>query len=597
MPDASSKSGEFHGRQIPFALPERFALWLLALFALARPAQAQAVLNPNGSVTGTLDATRTALTYSYTVTQDEDATFTLKTGTNLSAFVRFYDSDGTSQLYSAYAGAGGGGTGVMTVPHLAPGATYHVSVTLNSGADTFTLSNTVTPPALANDAEPNDDYTHARAYAVNATTTGHLGYSRTAYNTVDGADWYAITIPKDGDVTFTIATDPTLSAYVRFYDSNGTSQLSYAYAGAGGGGFGATTVPHLAPGATYYVAVTLGGGYGGYTLSNVNAAQTVVNDNEVNDTPAQAAHLPGLVGFTGRLGYSRTAYSDVDGADWYTVTIPQNGNATFTLSTGSTLSAYIRFYDVDGMTQVGYAYAGAGGGGTGVLTVPHLAPGATYYVAVTLSGGYGGYSVAASLAPVVDAINPIPGTTKANAVPFAPDSSVTGNLGYSQNSYYTVSGAAWYSFIAPIDSDVTFTLATDTLLPLSAYVRFYDVGGSSQIAYAYTGSNSVSSVIVPHLAPGATYYVEVTLNGGYGGYTLSNTVAPLFVANDAEPNDTYDAGHSAEQPVQYHRASRLFPNVLWRSGRSGLLQNHAARRAFSGQYLAVRAAVGLPAPV
>ena len=639
------------------------ALWLLALFALARPTQAQAVLNPNGgSVTGTLDAAHTALVYNYTPTKDGNATLTLTVGGNLSGYVQFYDSDGTSA--GAYTYSNGVTPVTLAIPHLAPGATYYVHVVYSGGAGAFTLSSAVTPPAVANDAEPNNDYTHATTYAANSTITGHLGYSRTSYGDVDTQDWYKFTVPKDGDLTFTLTVDPTLYGYVQFYDSDGTSAGAYTYSSAvapvtltiphlapgttyyvvvvaqsgsyGGytlknaealpavarqaapdntpatalplpvnssvtghegyslGSYGAinrnvwysfvapqdgnaaftlTTdatlplaayvefydsdgasqgsyvhadanssntliIPHLAPGATYYVLVAQTGGYGGYTLSNAYAPQTVANDKENDDvyTRANAYAFGGTI--TGHLGYSRTAYGDLDSSDWYSLKVPSNGDATFTLTTDANLAAYVEFYDSDGASQVSYSHADANSAVT--LTVPHLSPGATYYLLIDRTGGYGSYHLTSYLTPVGLGISPVPGTNPATAPLLAPNASVTGNLGYSQASYGSQTSNAWYSFVAPRDSDVTFTLAGDATLPLAAYVEFYDSDGASQITYSHTDANSVSSITVGHLAPGATYYIYIARTGGYGGYTLSNTVAPLFVANDAENNDTFD---------------------------------------------------------
>ena len=773
------------------------ALWLLALFASARPAQAQAVLNPaGGSVTGALDATHTVVNYSYKVTADADATLTLTTSANLRAYIYFYDADGTTSLLNPTF-VGFGATGTLAVPHLSPGATYFVHAVLYDGSGTFTLASSVTPPAVANDAEPDNDPAHALTFAVNTSKTGHLGYSLASYSSVDTADWYKVTVPKDGDLTYTLTTDANLRAQIYFYDSDGTTSplnptfvgfgstgtltvphlapgtiyyvVIQRYDGYGGytivnsealpviktqaaanntpstalpfasggtvtghegyslgtyanintsvyysfvapadsdvtftlttdptfplraqiffydsdgttyiansslvpsnssdhltighlapgttyyvlvqrydgyGGYtltnsastpviatqaaannspanalpfasGATvtghegyslgsysnvntqvwysfvapadsdvtftlttdgvfplraqiffydsdkttaiansnlvaanssgqlTIGHLAPGATYYVLVQRYDGYGGYTLSNTAALPVLANDLEKNDTPQTALLLPINGAKTGHLGYSRTAYTDVDVSDWYKLTASQNGDVTFTLTMDSVfpLRAYIYFYDSDGTTQITNSNLVAANS-SGQLTIGHLAPGATYYVLVQRYDGYGDYTLSDVLTPVGNSINPIPGTTSGTAATFPPNSNVTGNLGYSQGSYSSVTTSAWYSFVAPRDSDVTFTLATDVLLPLRAYIYFYDSDQMTQIAVSsLVPSNSSGQLTIGHLAPGATYYVLVQRYDGYGGYTLSNTVAPLFVANDAEPNDTFD---------------------------------------------------------
>ena len=543
------------------------ALWLLALFALAGPAQAQAPLNPNGgSVTGTLDATHTVLTYSYTVTKDEDATLTLTTSAGLTAYVRFYDSDGTSDLLDTFVNSSS--TGTLGVAHLGPG-TYFVHVTLINGAGNFTLGSAVTLPAAANDTEPNDDYTHAHAFAPNTTTTGHLGYSRTAYGDVDNADWYSFVAPQDGDVTFKLTTDSVfpLNAYVRFYDSNGTSDLFDAFANTNTSN--AITVGHLAPGATYYVAVTRNNLWGGYTLKNVVTPPAVANDAEVNDDYKHALTYTFGSTVTGHLGYSRTAYGDVDNADWYAFSVPKDGDATFTLTTDSVfpLNAYVRFYDSNGTSEINNAFANTNNSNT--LTVPHLAPGTTYYVAVTRNNYWGGYTLTSSEAlPAITTAATL-NNTPATALPFAVGGTVTGHLGYSFGTYAGVNSVVWYKYVASQDGDVTFTLTTDLTknsggnyeFPLNAYVRFYDSDGSNQINNAFANTNSSNTLTVGHLAPGATYYVAVTLNNYYGGYTLKNVVTPPSVANDREVNDdythalTYTVGSTVTGHLGYSRTA------------------------------------------
>ena len=530
-----------------------FALWLLALFALSRPAQAQAVLNPGGSVTGTLDATHTTLTYSFQVTADSDAAFTLTTGANLSAYLYFYDVDGTTQIGS-YSYSGGGSSSSVTIPHLGPGATYFLHVVLNSGGDTFTLSSAVTPCATPNDMEPNDDYQHAHAFAFNTTTTGRLGYSRSAYNTVDSSDWYTVTVPKDGDATYTLTTDPTLSAYLEVYDVDGTSRLGYSY--SGGSSSSSVTIPHLAPGTTYYIHALLNSGYGGYTLKNTEALPTITTPATLNNTPATALPLAVNGSATGHLGYSFGSYSNVNTEVWYSYVAPQDGDATFTLTTDATLplSAYVEFYDSNETSRISYAYSGASS--TSSITIPHLAPGATYYVHALFNSGYGGYTLSAAYAPQTVPNDKELDDDYKHANAYAFGSTITGRLGYSRTSYSDVDPADWYTVTIPQNSDATFTLTTDP--NLSAYVEFYDVDGSSQISYAYSGAGSTSSVTIPHLAPGATYYVQIARNGGYGSYKLSSYLTPVVTPHQSgSRNDTGDC-RSLRARQQRHRRTRLF---------------------------------------
>ena len=649
------------------------ALWLLALFALTMQvaqAQAPAPLNPdNGSVTGPLSATHTYMQFSYTVTKDEDAVLTLTTSAGLRAYLIFNDA-GNSNTITQSGVVGSGSSGTLGIGHLGVGATYVVQVQLYDGSGTFALSSAVTPPTVANDAEPDNDPQHAVTLVPNSSTTGHLGYSRTFYKSVDTSDWYKFTAPKDGDVTFTLTTDSVfpLRAKIVFYDSDGntyitqsgvagagsSTQLGIAhlspgatyyvvasiYDGYGGytltnseasptiandglpnqepfrarvfpvngavaghlgyslasynnvntgdyysftapqdgnvtftlttdsvfplrakinffdsdgntyitqsgvAGAGSSTqlgIAHLSPGATYYVVAQIYDGYGGYTFTNAFTPVTVANDREFNGTLETAVSLPVNTTTTGHLGYSLASYNNVDDADWYAITVPQNGDVTLTLKTDSVfpLRAYLSFRDSSGNTLISQSGV-AGVNGSIQLGIPHLSPGATYYAQVYLYDGYGGYTLTNAYTPVGVGISPATGMAPGTAAAFAPDTSVTGNLGYSLNPYNDVNTAAYYSFVAPRDSDVTFTLATDILFPLRAILYFFDADGNNVVANTgVIAANSTGSLTIGHLAPGATYYVAVGRYDGYGGFTLSNTVAPLFVANDAEINDTY----------------------------------------------------------
>ncbi len=527
------------------------ALWLLALFALAgHPAvgQAQAVLNPNGgSATGSLDATHTDIVYSYTVTNDEDSTLTLTTGAGVRAYIRFYDRDGAT-LVASQSLVGFGSTGQQGIGHLGPG-TYFVHATLYDGSGTFTLSSALTPPAAANDTEPNNDAARAVAYAVNSTVTGHLGYSRTAYADVDTQDWYKVTVPKDGDVTFTLTTDGVfpLRAYLQFYDSDGATLVA-GQGLVGGNSTGQFGVGHLAPGTTYYVVVQRYDGYGGYTLANTETTPVITTQATVNNTPATGLPFAPNSTVTGHLGYSFGAYSNINVIEWYKVTVPKDGDVTFTLTTDGVfpLRAYLQFYDSDGATLVaGQGIVGVNS--TGQFGVGHLAPGTTYYVVVQRYDGYGGYTLANTETTPVITTQATVNNTPATGLPFAPNSTVTGHLGYSFGSYTNINSVEWYKFIASQDGDATFTLTTDQtkdsggnfLFNLRANVHFYDSDGTTEIGNSFVGYNTSNTLTVAHLAPGATYYVAVTLYDHWGGYTLKNVVTPPTFANDKEVNDDY----------------------------------------------------------
>ncbi len=495
----------------------RATLSLLALvvFGLSAVLANATTLAVPGTATGSISATTTSQTYSVIVPSDGNVTFTIAGDANLYSHLVFLDSDGISQLGEVYASFGSSAT--LTIPHLAPGATYFARVSAYSGTGTFTLSDTLAQPAVAIDAEPNDTAATATAtLTVGTPLTGHMGYSRTSYTTVDTADYYKVVVAADGDLTFTISGDANLYSHLVFLDSDGASQLAEVYAS-----FGASatlTIPHLAPGATYYAKVSSYSGYGGYTLSDTLAQPAIPIDVEPNDTHSTGRTFKVGTTSSGHMGYSRTSYNTVDTADYYKVKVVSDGNLTLTITGDANLYSHLVFFDSNGTTQLFEVYASFGA--SGAVTIPHLSPGATYYAKVSSYSGYGGYTLSGVL--VKPTVNGDAGTndTYTHATTFTLNSTRTGHMGYSHSSYNSVDIADYYKVTVTAGGSLVLTITGDS--NLYSHVTVFSTNGTTQISEVYA-SFGTSATLTTSLPAAGTYYIRVSSYSGYGGYTLKNT--------------------------------------------------------------------------
>jgi len=200
-------------------------------------------LQPGTTVSGVIDASTYHHIYSFKLNSDGEVLFKLATvdGPNVGVYV--YDKN-KSTLYQDR-------QTVDTKLPLAAG-TYYVDVYANIGS--YTLSNTFTPQALANDTENNDTKANAVPMNINSQMTGHLGY-RSLREYTDYEDTYKIVLPSDGKLSLNVVGDPTLGPKISLF---GEKDVWYGYG---------KEDPFELKAGTYYVIV-FSAGYGGYTLTN-----------------------------------------------------------------------------------------------------------------------------------------------------------------------------------------------------------------------------------------------------------------------------------------------------------------------------------------
>ncbi|MBK7108124.1 MAG: T9SS type A sorting domain-containing protein [Bacteroidetes bacterium] len=215
--------------------------------------------------------------YEITTTEDGNLNFSLTGSLAQNTYMYIYDTDGTTSLVSDYS----------TVPFsisrndLAAG-TYYLRVRMyySSGYNTYSITNTLTPPAEANDPEPNNVVATASPLETNVTVEGHIGYYNSGIR--DQYDYYAITLSSSGDLTLTVDAINNVYIYCRLYSADGVTFLGGSYA-LGGYTF---TKSDLAAG-NYIVLVNCyysSSDYTPYTLTNTYCPDAITIDAEGETT-------------------------------------------------------------------------------------------------------------------------------------------------------------------------------------------------------------------------------------------------------------------------------------------------------------------------
>jgi C1A family cysteine protease/putative hemolysin len=244
----------------------------------------------NSTVNGYLSETHPLDIWKITLPTDGKITFPLTFDSTLNiAALYIYDSDGSSLVYDDGVGASPQTLG----PYGLKAGTYYVKIEWyqysGSTYGGYTLSNVYTEQPLGNDCEPNDSHLTACSMSPNGTVTGHLGYKGGGNASRDTQDWWKITLPTDGKITFPLTFDSTLNiAALYIYDSDGSS-LVYD---DGVGASPQTLGPYGLKAGTYYVKIEWyqysGSTYGGYTLSNSFDTEAPTGSITINSGAAYA---------------------------------------------------------------------------------------------------------------------------------------------------------------------------------------------------------------------------------------------------------------------------------------------------------------------
>ena len=476
-------------------------------------------LNLNGSNSGAIGSSTDIDWWKVATTADGKLDVTLAISNGYYCYFNLYDKDGTTILNSSITN----GTTTISTDGLAPGTYYIYIFPYNtSQLPTYTVSNLLTEAPLANDSEPNDDYTTANPLSPDGSVTGHCGFY---YNLVrDMQDWWSITTTGDGMLTLTLAVQNAQYFYWELYDHNGTTLFYSQYTN----GTSAYSVDGLAAG-TYYVKVFgfYSNGFTTYSLTSAFTAPPVANDAEPNDSKSQAKNIPLNGSKNGHVGYYYNGANDP--IDWYKFTTTSDGRVKLSMTSYNSQYVYWELVDNDGLTSLYAQYTN----GSQNYSVDGLAAG-TYYVKVYpfYSNGFMSYTISDSLFAAPVANDPEPNNGKSQATIFAAGSTVTGHVDY----YYDGERDSidWYKLTTAKDGQISLTITSHN--SQYVYVQLYDNNATTLLNSNYT--NGTVTINSDGLAAGVYYVAVFTFyNNGFVPYTLSNTQSTYVNDNDGLNNE------------------------------------------------------------
>lgn len=279
------------------------------------------VLALNGNSTGAINTAGDEDWYKITTDADGKLNVTITVSNSLTLRCYIYDNDGTTLLNSGYSS----GTTTVSEDGLAAG-TYYIKLIAyySTQLPAYTVSNTLTLPAKANDVEPNDTKGQAKNLPVNNKKTGHVGYYYN--NKRDTADWYKVTTNADGLLKVTAAPANGKTIRIYLYDKDGTTLLNSAYSSSNA----VLNEDGLATG-TYYIKVFsyYNTEFEPYTLSNSLVAYDYTKDEESNAKPYQAKTVLSTLTETGHVGFYYN--NKRDSVDWLKINYTGSGNLDFTI--------------------------------------------------------------------------------------------------------------------------------------------------------------------------------------------------------------------------------------------------------------------------
>ncbi len=285
------------------------------------------VINPNDSVTGHTGYYYNGYDdledwYKMTIPGDGQINFTITSLNGQNVYANLYDNDGVTYLAGNYT--------INSVTFSANGlaaGTYYFQIktfyTSEFAPYAFKPTFIIAPN---NDQEPNGTVANALILPVNTTVNGHTNYY---YNHQrDTFDYYALTLPVDGKLNWTITSLNGQNVYASLFDHNGTTLLAENYS------INSITQQrnNLAAG-TYYIRVRTfyNSEFAGYTLSTTLEPMNYLADNlGNNDFAALGQVLPANTPTGGHLAF----YYDLntDQIDWWQIGYDGTGNMTFQLN-------------------------------------------------------------------------------------------------------------------------------------------------------------------------------------------------------------------------------------------------------------------------
>jgi len=457
-------------------------------------------------------------------------------GFDAKIFMYRFPDDMTSQNPGGDWSGGTGDAVQDTVVDDLHACTVWIQVESYAGNGAYTLNTIFVPAGLADDQEINDTPVVAQTLTLNSSTTGHMGYHSHALG-VDTYDWFKVTTPSDGRLTFTSVTSAgNLDVQIYIYRSVADMKAinpSGDYIGSGSNAVNDTVSDRLRAG-TYYLQMIMRSGVGSYTLKTDFVPAALTDDAENDDTPSVALNLPINSSLTGHLGYYSNAKGN-DTYDWYKVVVPQEGKLTITTRTSDgdlDLQAYI-YRSVADMSSINPSGDYVGGGGSQVddTVTDYLRP-CTVYVQLIRRSGIGSYTVTSSFTPAALAGDGEPDDMPNQAIAIPLDSTRTGHMGYYSHAL-GADGFDWYKITVTTAQTLTFrslVVEGDLDFQMYLYKTVSDMNSQNPSGdYVGGGGTQARDTASADVAPG-TYYLQVERRSGLGSYIIACGSAVITVA-------------------------------------------------------------------
>ena len=467
-------------------------------------------LTLNGSNSGAINPAGDVDWFKVTTNADGmiNITFT-SDGNNVTAVL--YDNDGVTVITS---GTTAGST-TISADGLAVG-TYYIEVSgyYNNQTLNYTISNTLTPAAVAIDTEPDSTRAQANVLALNDSTTGHIGYYYNNHR--DSVDWYKVTTNSDGllRLTLTSGNGRNVSAYL--FDNNGATQLHSITTS----GTNLLSTDGLAAG-TYYIEIVsyYNNQFEPYKLADSLFTPALANDSESDSTIAQAHVLVLNDSTTGHINYYYNNHRD--SVDWYKVTTNADGllRLTLTSGNGSNVSAYL--FDNNGATPLNSITTN----GTNLVSTDGLATG-TYYIEIVsyYNNQFEPYMLADSLF-TYNLNDSIPNQYALQAPTISANRTQKGHI----NFYYNLQrdSTDWYkiNYTGSGNLDFYFNLLPNISTGNISNVTFYVYSDTAAApSFTFTTARASNIFNLSSLTQGY-YYIKMTsyYNTQFEAYSLTDS--------------------------------------------------------------------------
>ena len=259
-------------------------------------------------------------------------------------------------------------------------------------------------------------------------------------------------------------------------------------------------------------------------LTGMSTASYAVAESEPNNTWNTADVITlGATG-TGTAGLTNEQ-------DWWRVTSALDGKLTVNYTSTNALYVICQVYDTLGVLQ----FASNSTANSNVINVDGLTAG-TYYIKFVAYFGNETptYSFVATFITPVQVIDAEPNGTRNLAKTLPLNGSKTGHTGYYFNNLDDT--LDWWKVTTNLDGKLEWTITSHN--GNNVWAQLYDNNGLILFGGNYT--TSTATYAVDGLSAG-TYYILVRtyFNSEFAPYTLSNNLVLPPVANDVEPNGTY----------------------------------------------------------